>query len=315
MQLTAIIESLLFASRDPLTTKVIAKIVRRGAKIQLSALAEAEAEAEDSEELEENESERAGEIEASVDDGGHGVKNMEGADEGEAQADAGEAQADAGEVQADAGEVQADEGEAQADADEGEVSLGSAEVETLEALSHTKIDDVAAAIAELSAQYDETARSFVVVERAGGWKLYSRPEYGDWIRELFPERKAPKLSPPALETLAIIAYRQPVTKASVEAVRGVAVDGVVHTLVERGLVHIAGRADLPGRPLLYETTPLFLEHFGIKEIDDLPNAAELRRVPLPEPEAEEGKNETAETQEELALDGEGEPGAAEEEEE
>jgi segregation and condensation protein B len=93
-----------------------------------------------------------------------------------------------------------------------------------------------------------------------------------------------------LETLAIIAYRQPVTRADIEAVRGVAVDGVMQILLDRGLVKIAGRADVPGRPLLYSTTEYFLEHFGLKSTDELPNAGELKRVILPTaPVAEEPK--------------------------
>jgi len=83
-----------------------------------------------------------------------------------------------------------------------------------------------------------------------------------------------------------VAYRQPITKAAIEAVRGVNVDGVLQSLIERGLVGIGGRADLPGKPFLYETSKNFLEHFGIKNVDDLPNASELRQVELPQPEAE-----------------------------
>ncbi|MFQ3578160.1 MAG: SMC-Scp complex subunit ScpB, partial [Verrucomicrobiia bacterium] len=97
----------------------------------------------------------------------------------------------------------------------------------------------------------------------------------------YPEARPVRLSAPALETLAIIAYRQPITRADIEAVRGVAVDGVVQTLLERGLIELIGRADLPGRPQLYATTKLFLEHFGLRSLEDLPNASELRRVDLP----------------------------------
>jgi segregation and condensation protein B len=151
-------------------------------------------------------------------------------------------------------------------------------------LKETSPEQVDAIIAALNAHYMESGRAFRVSERATGWKLFSLPDYGPWVRELFPGKKPSRLSPPALETLAIIAYRQPMTKAAVEAVRGVAIDGVLNTLIDRALVKIGGRADLPGRPLLYETTDLFLEHFGIKNVDDLPNSAELRQVKLPEPE-------------------------------
>ena len=106
----------------------------------------------------------------------------------------------------------------------------------------------------------------------------------------FPAPKPARLSAPALETLAIIAYRQPITRADVEAVRGVNIDGVLQTLMERGLVKIAGRAEIPGRPLLYETTQFFLDHFGLRNLDELPNAEELRRryLPVGQPVADTG---------------------------
>jgi segregation and condensation protein B len=116
------------------------------------------------------------------------------------------------------------------------------------------------------------------------------------VRQLYPEAKPTRLTGPQLETLAIIAYRQPVTRADMEAVRGVAVDSVVQVLMERSLIKIAGRAEVPGRPLLYETTEYFLQHFGIKTTDELPNAEELRRVELPKatvPEAEPAAGEAA----------------------
>ena len=144
-------------------------------------------------------------------------------------------------------------------------------------------------------EYIEQQRAFQLVEKAEGWQLASDPAYARWVRQLFPAAKPARLTPPSLETLAIIAYRQPITRADVEAVRGVAVDGVLQTLMERGLVKIAGRAEVPGRPLLYETTQFFLEHFGLRNLDELPNAEELRRrylptaaVPKAAPEAEEG---------------------------
>ena len=111
--------------------------------------------------------------------------------------------------------------------------------------------------------------------------MVSHPDCAGWVRKLFPGPKPARLSPPALETLAIIAYRQPITRADVEAVRGVTVEGVLQNLMERGLVKIGGRAELPGRPLLYETTEFFLEHFGLRNLDELPNAEELRTRYLP----------------------------------
>ena len=140
---------------------------------------------------------------------------------------------------------------------------------------------VAAALEQLKIEYIEQSRAFQLVEKAEGWQLVSDPAYAPWVRQLFPAAKPARLTPPSLETLAIVAYRQPITRADVEAVRGVAVDGVLQSLMERGLVKIAGRAEVPGRPLLYETTQFFLEHFGLRDLDELPNAEELRRRYLP----------------------------------
>jgi segregation and condensation protein B len=140
---------------------------------------------------------------------------------------------------------------------------------------------VAAALEQLKIEYIEQGRAFQLVEKAEGWQLVSDPAYAAWVRQLFPAVKPARLTPPSLETLAIVAYRQPITRADVEAVRGVAVDGVLQSLMERGLVKIAGRAEVPGRPLLYETTEFFLEHFGLRDLDELPNAEELRRRYLP----------------------------------
>lgn len=143
------------------------------------------------------------------------------------------------------------------------------------------------AIDSLIAHYEKDGRAFTVVERQNGWRLCARADYAEWCRALFPGKKVQRLSQPALETLAIIAYRQPITKAGVEAVRGVSVDAMVQQLVDRGLVKIEGRADLPGRPLLYGTTDAFLDHFSVRSLDELPNAQELRRVKLPSPETEQ----------------------------
>ena len=141
--------------------------------------------------------------------------------------------------------------------------------------------EVAAALQELKIEYIEQKRAFQLVEKAEGWQLATDPQYAQWVRQLFPASKPARLSAPALETLAIIAYRQPIIRADVEAVRGVNIDGVLQTLMERGLVKIAGRAEIPGRPLLYETTQFFLDHFGLRNLDELPNVEELRRRDLP----------------------------------
>ncbi len=141
--------------------------------------------------------------------------------------------------------------------------------------------EVAAAIEQLKIEYIQSERGFQVVEKANGWQLMSDPKYAKWVRGLFPAPKPARLTSPALETLAIIAYRQPITRADVEAVRGVTIDSVLQTLLERGLVKISGRAEIPGRPLLYETTEFFLDHFGLRSLDELPNVEELRTRYLP----------------------------------
>ena len=162
-------------------------------------------------------------------------------------------------------------------------------------------EDIAAAVSRLNLSYIESGRAFQLVERPAGWRIVSRPDWAQWVRELFPDKKPQRLTPSALETLAIIAYRQPITKSAIEAVRGVSVDGPLQTLMDRNVVRIAGRADLPGRPLLYETTELFLEHFGVRTIDDLPNSAELRAIKLPEPEPPAAEAAPSDTQSELGL--------------
>ena len=153
--------------------------------------------------------------------------------------------------------------------------------------------DVIAALAGVQADLTSSGRAFQLVERVNGWTLVSDPACAAWVRQLYPEAKPTRLTGPQLETLAIIAYRQPVTRADCEAVRGVSVDGVMQILLDRSLVKIAGRAEVPGRPLLYSTTEYFLQHFGLKTTDELPNASELKRVVLPTAPAppEEKKDE------------------------
>jgi segregation and condensation protein B len=148
------------------------------------------------------------------------------------------------------------------------------------------IENIEAALGELERDHASTGRSFRLVCVAGAWQFASEPEYAPWIRALVGQRNRPgRLSAPALETLAIIAYRQPITRAEIEQVRGVAVDGVMQTLLERGLVEQVGRAEVVGRPMTYGTTAAFLEYFGLKAIEDLPAADELRRIPVTKPES------------------------------
>ncbi len=170
----------------------------------------------------------------------------------------------------------------------------------LTALAKTTPEEAGEAISGLISHYEETGRAFTILDRPKGWKLYTRTDYGEFVRHLFPGRKPERLSGPAMETLAIVAYRQPITKAAIEAVRGVSCDGMIQKLLDRDLIRIGGRAELPGRPLLYSTTDLFFEHFGISSIDDLPNASELRRVKLPEP-AEDPSPAPPEDEKQLPL--------------
>ena len=151
-------------------------------------------------------------------------------------------------------------------------------------LAETKDAEVAAALEDLKIDYIQQQRAIQIAEGVNGFGMVTSKDAADVVRQLYPEARPTRLSGPALETLAIIAYRQPVTRADIEAVRGVAVDGVMQVLLDRSLVKIAGRAELPGRPLLYETTEYFLQHFGLKTTDELPNVDELRRVALPKAE-------------------------------
>lgn len=144
-----------------------------------------------------------------------------------------------------------------------------------------KLETLRAAVEELRVACMEPTSTYEVRENAAGWQLVTKADYSPWLRQLFPENRSARISAPAMETLAIIAYRQPITRADLEAVRGVAVDGVMQTLLDRSLIKIAGRAEIPGRPLLYETTQHFMEHFGLTNLDDLPNATELRKINLP----------------------------------
>ena len=158
--------------------------------------------------------------------------------------------------------------------------------ETVKAFKKTKDDDVQVALEELAREHEAAARSYRLACVAGSWQFVSQPEYAPWLKAFVGHKnRPPRLTQPALETLAIIAYRQPITRAEVEQVRGVAVDGVMQTLLERGLVEQVGRAEVVGRPMTFGTTPGFLEYFGLRSLEDLPAADELRRIPVTKPEA------------------------------
>ena len=126
-------------------------------------------------------------------------------------------------------------------------------------------------LSELKQEYASYGHSFGITEVAGGFQMATEPVYAPWLRRLLKKTQGEKLSGPSLETLAIIAYKQPATRLDIEAIRGVNVEGVLQTLLEKGLIRIDGRKEVVGRPLLYRTTREFLEYFGLNSLEELPS--------------------------------------------
>ena len=141
--------------------------------------------------------------------------------------------------------------------------------EIRQALDGIEEESIKKAIEELRADYSSQERSFGIAELAGGWQIVTNPEFAPWISKLFKQNEM-RLSNPAMETLAIIAYKQPLTRSEVERIRGVNVDGVLKTLIDKNLIKIRGRKDAPGRPIAYGTTGEFLKSFGLKGLTELP---------------------------------------------
>lgn len=137
-------------------------------------------------------------------------------------------------------------------------------------------EEFARDLEDLERFYSENERAYSIHQVAGGVQLSTRPEFASWVRRLLKDRLRTRLSRSALETLAIIAYRQPIARAEIEHIRGVDCEGVLGTLMERGLITVGGRAATPGRPLQYVTTQDFLRYFGLNELDDLPKLKELQ---------------------------------------
>jgi len=137
---------------------------------------------------------------------------------------------------------------------------------------------VAKAVADLNGRYVEAGLSFRLRELAGGYQFYILPEYVGYVEELFSRQRKLRLTRAALETVAIVAYRQPVTKTEIEHVRGVASDGVLHNLLDKQLITIKGRANTVGKPLQYGTTDEFLKFFGLNRLDDLPKMSEIEEL-------------------------------------
>ena len=132
------------------------------------------------------------------------------------------------------------------------------------------------AVAQLNELYTQTQRSFRIESLAGGYQILTLPQYAEVVTALRKSRESAKLTPAGIETLAIVAYRQPITRAQIEAIRGVASGEVLRSLLERHLIKIVGRAEELGRPMLYGTTKAFLETFGLASLKDLPKVEELK---------------------------------------
>lgn len=141
-----------------------------------------------------------------------------------------------------------------------------------------KEEEVLTIIRELNSEYVQSNRSFRIIQVAGGFQFATMPEFAEWLGRMVKEKARRKLTQATLETLSVIAYKQPVTKPEIEAIRGVNADYAIQKLMERGLVTIVGRAASPGRPLLYGTTQDFLKHFGINDLSELPKPREIDEI-------------------------------------
>lgn len=140
--------------------------------------------------------------------------------------------------------------------------------------------DIRALILELKDEYENLGRSFKIYEVAGGFQMATEPAYAEYLKKFYKTKFKDRLTKPALETLAIIAYRQPIARADIEDIRGVNVDGVIKTLMDRTLIRIIGRKDAPGRPIIYGTTKEFLDRFGLNSLAELPKLSEFTEQDL-----------------------------------
>jgi segregation and condensation protein B len=148
-------------------------------------------------------------------------------------------------------------------------------------LDNLEASEIRAILEELRAEYERSNRGIRISEIAGGFQMITATEFASFLKKLFRERHADKLSKPALETLAIIAYKQPVTKFEIESLRNVNVDGVINNLLDKNLVRISGRKKAPGRPYVFGTTKQFLECFGLKSLEELPKMEEFSALVNP----------------------------------
>ncbi|MBI4972155.1 MAG: SMC-Scp complex subunit ScpB [Candidatus Omnitrophica bacterium] len=141
-----------------------------------------------------------------------------------------------------------------------------------------KSSEIDRAVQELKTEYESRDSSFRLQEIAGGYELSTHPQFAPWIMKMELDKRARQATQAALETLAILAYKQPVTRVEIEEIRGVDVSGVISTLMDRTMIKIVGRKEIPGRPLLYGTTDKFLEHFGLKSLEELPKIDEIKEL-------------------------------------
>src|SRR5574340_228612 len=148
---------------------------------------------------------------------------------------------------------------------------------TLKATTELPESDIKQLIDELITEYRERDSGLLIIEIANGYQMVTNPHYSQWLKKFTQSNTSNRLSMPSLETLAIIAYKQPIIKAEVEQIRGVNADGVIKSLLDKRLIKIMGRKEVPGKPLLYGTTHEFLQYFGIKDLTELPTLRELAR--------------------------------------
>lgn len=150
-------------------------------------------------------------------------------------------------------------------------------VASLKTITEISEEEISRILLDLSAEYRDRDGGVVLKEIANGYQMVTNPAYSHWLKKFFNVSASAKLSLAALESLSIIAYKQPIIKAEIEQIRGVNSDGVIKTLLEKRLIKIIGRKDVPGKPLLYGTTREFLQYFGLKDLTELPSLKELSR--------------------------------------
>ncbi|MDP7132719.1 MAG: SMC-Scp complex subunit ScpB [Planctomycetota bacterium] len=167
--------------------------------------------------------------------------------------------------------------------------------------------EVTRAVEKLNTRYERTGSTFRIESVAGGYRMQTLSRYHDVLSRLFSARSDTRLSQAAMETLSIVAYRQPILRADIEAIRGVACGEVLHGLLEKQLIRIVGRAEVLGRPMLYGTTRRFLEVFGLKDLDDLPRVAELRAPAEPVAAANDSSTRSESEQNKPTQDGPQQP--------